>query len=255
MKTFRTILCTLLSCAALSACDRGAPVSPVAPPVDTTQTLRLLSYHSIGAHVSEPSGLAYHRKNDALMTVSDAQSELYIIGYDGALKRRIATTSADLEGIAVSLTCDTIYVVEERTRQVVLYREDGTRISAFTVDVATSANNGLEGITVGPNGNLFVLNEKLPGMIVECTPAGTEIRRIPLSLASDYSGIMYDASDNSLWIVSDESMSLMKTDLNGTLKKQWPLPFSKGEGISIVRDTLYIVNDADAKLYVFKKPN
>ena len=136
----------------------------------------------------------------------------------------------------------------------VAYRADGTKISSFIADIASLSNNGLEGITVGTNGNLYVLNEKLPGLLLEFTPGGTEVKRAPLTFATDYSGIFYDKSENCLWIISDESRSVTKTDLNGDLISQWSVPFQKGEGISIVRDTMYIVNDADATMYVFLKP-
>jgi uncharacterized protein YjiK len=188
------------------------------------------------------------------LVVSDSHPDVAELTLQGTLIRKITTTSTDLEGIGLSATGDTIYIAEERNRRIVLYTSTGTRLSSFSADVATLANNGLEGVSVRENGNLFVLNEKEPGMLLEVTPAGTELRRVPLSLALDYSDIMFDRSEPCLWIISDESRKVMRTDLNGTLQKQWNVPFSKGEGIVIVRDTMYIVNDADAKLYVFLKP-
>ena len=68
----------------------------------------------------------------------------------------------------------------------------------------------LEGITAGKSGNLFVLNEKSPGMILEYQMNGIEKRRMSLSFAADYSDIFFDESGDCFWIISDESMKISK---------------------------------------------
>ncbi len=254
MKWNATILCSFLLLAACAGCGRDEPGSDPTNPPTETETLQPIAQYSLAGTIAEPSGIVYHARNNSFLVVSDSHPELYEIGFDGRLIRTIPTAGADLEGISLSASCDTIYVVEEKNRQVVLYRADGTWLSSFTVDVATLANNALEGVTTGPGGNLFVLNEKAPGMLLEYTPGGKEVRRIPLSLAADYSDITFRKADNSLWIISDESRKIMQTDLYGRLLREWSLPFGKGEGIAIVRDTMYIVNDADARLYLFPAP-
>ncbi len=236
-----------------AGCNREEPsINTTAPP--DIPTLQPIAQYSIAPHVAEPSGIVYHHKNNSFLVVSDSHPEIFEIDFQGHLLRSITTGSTDLEGISLSSGNDTIYIVEERVKTVVAYRADGTKISSFIADIASLSNNGLEGITVGTNGNLYVLNEKLPGLLLEFTPGGTEVKRAPLTFATDYSGIFYDKSENCLWIISDESRSVTKTDLNGDLISQWSVPFQKGEGISIVRDTMYIVNDADATMYVFLKP-
>jgi uncharacterized protein YjiK len=235
-------------------CGRSAPESPVAviPPVSTS--LSLITSYELGAFASEPSAIVYSAKNNSFMIVSDSHPMIYETDLRGNLLHTVSVTSTDLEGISVSATNDTIYITEEKNRLVVSYNLQGKKLSAFSADVASVPNNALEGVTVGRNGHLFVLNEKLPGMLLEYTPSGTEIRRIALSFATDYSDLFYDAGEDCLWFISDESMKVVKTDMNAAPLAQWSVPFTKGEGISIVRDTVYIVNDADAKLYVFRKP-
>lgn len=235
-------------------CGRTAPANPVEvlPPAATS--LSLITSYGLGAFAAEPSAIVYSSKKNTFMVVSDSHPMVYEIDLHGNLLNSLPVTSTDLEGIALSLSNDTIYIAEEKNRLITSYAAAGTKLSSFSADVATIPNNALEGVTVGKNGNLFVLNEKLPGMLLEYTPAGTEIRRISLTFASDYSDLFYDAGEDCLWFISDESMKVVKTDMNASPLAQWSLPFTKGEGISIVRDTVYIVNDADATMYVFRKP-
>lgn len=251
---FRTLSAVLLSLAAFS-CSRNEPVTVVPDPVPGTASITPIASYSIGTHVAEPSGIVHHPGRNALLVVSDSHPEVVELSFTGTFLSAVSTVSADLEGVALSRTADSIYVVEERTRSVVTYSANGTKLSSFTADVSTLPNNGLEGITVGADGNLFVLNEKAPGMILEFTRQGTEVRRMTLTYALDYSGLFYDGTADCLWVVSDESKKVMKLSMTGALIKEWLLPFTKGEGITIVRDTMYIVNDADAKLYVFTAPH
>jgi uncharacterized protein YjiK len=234
-------------------CGREAPESAaIIPP--TTQSLSLIASHPLGAFAAEPSAIAYAPRSNSFFIVSDSHPMIYEIDLSGNLLRSISIGSSDLEGIAVSNSGDTIFVAEEKSRTIALYDLTGKKLSSFPVDVATVPNNALEGVTAGRGSRLFVLNEKLPGMMIECTPSGTELRRTPLSFAADYSDIYCDTSAGSLWFISDESMKVVKTTMDAVPVSQWSVPFTKGEGISIVRDTVYIVNDADARLYVFRKP-
>ncbi len=235
----------------LFSCGRNEPAAAVA-----SQPAQIvpIAQRALNSIISEPSGIVYNAKNNSFFVVSDSHPELYEIDFFGNLLRTITTTSTDLEGISLSRSGDTIIVAEERNRKIVFYALNGTKLSSFSANVATLDNNALEGVTVAGNGNFFVINEKLPGMLLEYAPNGTEIKRILLSFAGDYSDIFYDSTQNCLWIISDESKKIMKVSTSGALISEWGIPFTKGEGISIVRDTIYVVNDADAKLYLFNKP-
>jgi uncharacterized protein YjiK len=237
----------------VASCSRTQPETGN-PAVPGLSQLQPIASYSLAAHAAEPSGIVYNPKNNSLLVVSDSHPEVYEFDLHGNYLRSITTVSTDLEGISLSETGDSLYIAEERNRKIVTYLMNGAKLSSFSADVATLTNNALEGVTVGPGGHLLVLNEKAPGMLLEYLPDGTEVRRTALSFASDYSDLFYDAAAGNLWIISDESMSVTRTDLTGTPLARWSIPFSKGEGISIVRDTMYIVNDTDAKMYVFVKP-
>ncbi|MCO6446535.1 MAG: SdiA-regulated domain-containing protein, partial [Ignavibacterium album] len=71
----------------------------------------------------------------------------------------------------------------------------------------------------------------------------------------DISDIYYDEICNCIWIISDESKRILKLSTTGELLKQWEIPFTKGEGITIVNEKIYVVNDSNSKMYVFQKPN
>jgi len=130
---------------------------------------------------------------------------------------------------------------------------NGTKLSSFPVNVATVLKHGPEGVTVDKNNHVFVLNEKLPMMILEYNQ-GKEVWRKEISYTIDCSDIFYEASTDCFWIVSDESMRVIKLSRSGDLLGAWSVPFTKGEGLAIVQNRIYIVNDAENKMYVFDKP-
>ncbi|NUN69678.1 MAG: SdiA-regulated domain-containing protein [Bacteroidetes bacterium] len=237
----------------LAGCDRNPPETVVTPPV-TVPLLQPFASYSLQPHVAEPSGIVYNPRNNSMFVVSDSHSDIVEVDLTGRKLRAVATVSSDLEGVALTGSGDTLYVAEEQKRKISAYTPAGTSLYSFSADVATLANNGLEGVSVGPGGHLFVLNEKAPTMLLEYTAAGTEVRRVTLTATSDLSGIMYDSGRQCLWIVSDEAKAVLRTGLDGSLQKRWALPFVKAEGIAIVRDTMYIVNDADGKMYLFAAP-
>lgn len=240
----------LLAFAAVVGCTRPEPGSGVvAPP--TVEPLTEIAVYETG--VPEPSGLAYHWRNGTLLTVSDGNSTVYEMTLTGSVLRSMVIQSSDLEGIVLSANCDTMVVAEETNRLVTTYLSDGTKLSSFPVNVATNGGNALEGVALDGANHLFVLNEKAPRLLLEFS-GGTEIRRTELTYTTDCSDIVHDPSGDCFWMVSDESMAVVRLSRAGGMLGQWRIPFSKGEGIAIVEQKIYIVSDADGKLHVFQKP-
>ncbi len=203
--------------------------------------------------VKEPSGLVYNSKSNNLITVSDANSTVYEIDFSGRIINELKISADDLEGIALSKNCDTIYVAEEKKQQVTKFLWDGTKISSLKTNVSVDENHSLEGVTLDKKNNLFILNEKNPCVLLEYSGT-TEITRKVLSFSKDVSDICYDDKLDCFWIVSDESEAVYKVSKAGYVLNKYSIPFSKGEGITLVADKIYIVNDSDGKLYVFEKP-
>ncbi len=235
----------------LTGCARHNPqAAPTGP--DTTP-LRPVQVISLLPDIPEPSDIAWNRKNNSLLVVSDAKADIFEIGFDGVVRKTIPVSGADLEGVAASHSGDTLYVAEERKQLVKSFDTEGRQLNSFPVKVATTENNALEGVAVDSRGHLWVLNEKEPRLLLEFK--GTqELGRIEITHARDLSGICTDDSGDALWIISDESRKIIKISRSGALLAEWLLPFDKGEGIALVGNKMYVVNDQDAKLYVFEKP-
>jgi uncharacterized protein YjiK len=245
MKTFFLLLSfigILLSCR-----HQGpGPAVPGAPPPPD-----LIAVYPTS--IAEPSGLAFHHRHNTLLTVSDRNGTVYELDFTGHILRSFRLEGVDLEGIALSATCDTMYVVDEADESVSQYISDSVKLSSFTVPIATEANHSLEGVTVAGNNHLFVINEKAPRMLLEFD-GPREVFRKELDYTADLSDIFYDPAGDCLWIVSDESRKVVKLTRAGVRLAEYGIPFYKGEGIAVVNDRIFIINDADGKLYVFKKP-
>jgi len=232
------------------SCQRNQPSTSITDP--TIQILKQIASYPI--NVPEPSGLFYNSKTNSLFTVSDGNGTVYEINFNGSVLRSLMIPSSDLEGITYSANNDTMYVVEETNRLVSKYLADGRKLSSFSVNVATAHNNALEGITVDNSNHLFIINEKSPRMILEYA-GQKEISRKEIDYVSDLSDIFYERNTNSFWIVSDESQKVIWLSRDFNLIGQWSIPFTKGEGITIHNNIIYIVNDATNTLYEFERPN
>ena len=233
----------------LFGCERGNPND--GDKSSTVPELKQIAVYNTA--VPEPSGLAWNTKKNTLFTVSDANSTVYEIDFTGKILNSFIIPSSDLEGIAFTSNCDTFYVTEETNQKITKYLLNGTKLSSFSVNVATNPKNALEGVTVDENNHVFVLNEKSPCMLLEFVN-GKEIYRKEMNYSSDCSDIFYEYSTRAIWMVSDESKSVMKLSRSGELLARYSIPFVKGEGIVVINDKIYIFNDSDNKLYVFEKP-
>ncbi len=236
---------------ALFALGCSRPESGVEVAVPNATPLKLVAQYA--TDIPEPSGLTYNWKTNTLMTVSDQNSTMYELDFTGRVLKSMVVPSTDMEGIALSANCDTMYIAEETKELITMYLVNGTRLSSFAANVATEVKHGPEGVTVDKYNHVFVLNEKLPMMIIEYNQ-GKEVSRKEIAYTTDCSDIFYDSSTDSFWIVSDESQLVIKLARNGDLLGSWSVPFTKGEGLAIVQNRIYIVNDTDGKLYVFEKP-
>lgn len=233
-------------------CGRNDPETITDPPVVIDKIFPLSEYQLT---VPEPSGIAYNSVKNSFMVVSDGQPDIYEIGFTGITLNTINASGLDMEGITLSKNCDTIYVVEEKKKLVTAFNLNGNKLASFSANVATIDNNALEGITINKMSNqLFVINEKDPRMILGFN-GSTETWRKTIDYTLDISDIYYEDSTNCFWIISDESKKIIKISSTGDLLKEWEIPFTKGEGITIVNNKIYVVNDLDGKLYVFQRPN
>ncbi len=233
----------------VTGCDRQGVVTP---------TAELLELGSYGVAMPEPSGLSLAGDGVSLYAVSDATNHVYELGMNGAVLATLDYTGVDLEGVAFDASDNTLMVVEEGSREIVRLSTSGEELSRHAVDVpGTETNSGLEGIAIrDADHTVFVVNEKNPALLFRLNADFTVASEHNLGAGIDYSGICHDASTGLMWVVSDQAKVLFTWDPESGVGDVFDLPVNKPEGVAIGLDgRIYIVSDADDRLYVFEVAN
>ncbi len=242
--------------------------------------------------LKEPSGLALSHGGKSLWTISDDAKIIYKLGIDGVRNRSdyFKIDSKGLEGITLDSDGDHLYAVQESKNAIIKINVTSetesethrlSEMQGFSLvedDFEVDQNNkGLEGITLMPSGDLLVIKEGGPGLLVEVSADLAEIRSVVRldrdrgffdddtePEAIDFSGICYDNKRNLLWIVSDKAKRVYLFDRAiNQVTQSFALGYGqrgeyqeikKAEGITIDPDTdrLYIVSDEEARLYIYQ---
>lgn len=211
----------------------------------------------IGAYaisVPEPSGLVMTQDNKGFWTVSDETSTIYRLDNEGNVVQTIIVEGFDFEAITL-IDDTTLVILQERTREMVFLDTSGTELKRIKLDLEGELNSGPEGIAFNPkNRHFYILNEKKPSLFVELDEQLNIIRKDTLKFCKDVSGLYFDEKNQILWMLSDESQLVIKTDLNGKLLEKIEITIPQPEGITLSEDgrNLYIVSDNKETLYVFK---
>ena len=203
--------------------------------------------------VFEPSGLALSADEKAFWTVSDQTAEVYLFDGWGKVIKSFKLDVEDPECITIVYD-STLAVVLERSREVVIMDTSGNEIKRASINLNGELNNGLEGISYDPKEKkFFVLNEKKPRLLITLDQNLVEMKRDTLNFSKDVSGIFYDSELKVLWILSDESQRIYKTDLSGNPIEEIKIKVTQPEGITFnkARTKLYIISDRTENLYVF----
>jgi len=206
-------------------------------------------------NVLEPSGLAINDSGTVLYTVSDNTSKVYTMTIAGEIIKTFNYEGDDLEGVSI-YSGSKLLLAEERTKEIVVFDMGTGGYSKHRIDYKNNdVNSGMEGVAFDHSNNtVFVLNEKNPGKLLRLRNDFTVLAEYDLNFADDYSGIFYDADSNQLWILSDQNNTISKCSLSGKLIKSFTINAVQAEGIAIAGDLIYIVSDAEAKLYIYQKP-
>lgn len=205
--------------------------------------------------VLEPSGLAVNSAGNALYTVSDHTAQVYKLSTVGNVIQAFSYQGNDLEGVS-TFVGNKLLLAEERTKEIVEFdMTTGVYSKHMITYENNNGNSGLEGITYDKTSNtIFILNEKNPGKLLRLRTDFTVMAEYDLDFAMDYSGIFYESLTNTLWIVSDQNKTINQCTLTGELIKKYAISVTQAEGIAIANNKIYVVSDAEEKLYVFKKP-
>jgi uncharacterized protein YjiK len=208
--------------------------------------------------VPEPSGLAFGPGMNTLLTVSDNTNQVYEIDLQGNVLRVIDYTGRDLEGVTYNPDKNLIAVVDERDREVALIDYETEQVpGVYKINISVGSDNaGLEGISYNGNNKLYyIVNETNPDLMILWTPESGIINQQKLNFAEDYSGIFVDADHSLLWFVSDQSQKIYKCDYSSKVLMTFDLDQSKYEGLVIDNDLVYVINDATARLTIYRIKN
>jgi uncharacterized protein YjiK len=208
--------------------------------------LHLQDRHKID--VDEPSDLAINPADGKLYTVSDRHSKVYRLSHDGDVKDEIDVEGTDIEAIAFDAD-GRLYIGDESTGKIWRLDDDGNRKES--IEVVDDNNSGIEGLAFDDDGHLWVAKEKDPARIYELDTDGGQLDKEKIDFAKDLSALTFDPVDGKLYALSDQERTLFRLDKDLGVDKAWKLPIDHPEGIAIDGDTLYVVSDAEERLYVF----
>ena len=240
------VLLALLS--TISCSDNGDDIGGGAK-----DDLELISTFDVA--IAEPSGLAINSTGTALYTVSDNTAKVYKLSTKGEVIKTFGYTGDDLEGVTTFKGVK-LLLAEERTKELVEFdMGSGTFLKHKILYDNKDSNSGIEGVAYAENLNaIFILNEKNPGKLIRLRSDFTVLAEYDLNFAKDYSGVFYDNSSKDLWIVSDQSKTINKCTIKGDVIKSYSINITQAEGIAISNNKIYVISDAEAKLYIYKLP-
>ena len=215
--------------------------------------LNLVSqYH---ASVTGISDLSAYKTGNEFLTVSDTLARVYVISMTGDLIRMLNYSGNDLEGVTYVPLNSSIYILEEKRKEVVRLDTNGNETLRFPVKVENIfEKHGPEGITYNPyNDHLYIVTEKLPALLIEMDLTGQVYAEHELTFALDYSAVYFDPLDGSLWILSDESGIVARCDLSGNPIIRYKTGIQKGEGLFVDSGSseIYIASELNDMLFVF----
>ena len=203
---------------------------------------------------TEPSGLAFSEALQKMWVVSGGDQHVYMLDTSGNLEKKLNYEGTDLEGIAFDVTDSTLWIIDEATKEIVHLDLDGNVLLRKTESYSSTPNKGPEGITIGKDHIIYIINERNPSVLFELDSTYTIVQSYPLNFALDYSDVSYNSTTDTFWILSDESNALFCWSKQQGVIDKYFLPNSKNEGIAFdrTRNIFYIVNDATAKLYFYR---
>jgi uncharacterized protein YjiK len=215
--------------------------------------LQLIS--EINLPFTQPSGLAFSEVLQKMWVVSGGNQHIYMLDTIGRVEKKLKYKGVDLEGIAFDKFDSTLWVIDEFTKEISHLDLDGNVLYKKQLLYHTKKRNkGPEGITIGKNHEIYIVNERKPSALFELDSTYSIARTYPLDFALDYSDVSYEPFTDSFFILSDESNAFFSWNKQHGVINKYLLPNSKNEGIAFdrTRNLYYIVNDATGKLYFYR---
>ncbi len=250
MKILISIISAILYLSSFTACNKSSN-NPLKLKNTTDSRLKLIGKYEL--NIPEPSGLEIDFNSDFLWTVSDENSYLYKISTHGQKIDSIKIDGRDLEGVA-KFNSNQLCLITERDRGLVVLDSTMKLNKRVLLDLPGELNSGPEGVSYNSlTKKIYVINEKNPKLLLELDENQSITKRYSLNYAKDFSGLYFDETNKYLWIVSDESQTLIKSDTTGKVIDSYKVDIPQVEGIAIdnEKNLIYIVSDNTECLYVF----
>ncbi|MEA3445122.1 MAG: SdiA-regulated domain-containing protein [Bacteroidota bacterium] len=220
---------------------------------ETFPELKLIQTIDIG--ISEPSGICVAKEGRSLYVVSDDENRIVEISTDGEFVRQIIIGKADYEGITFDSNTGTIWLADEQNRLLLNIDTLGYFMMNVQVPGSNQENSGIEGLSYNHDKKEFYLIiEKDPGKLIIVDSLFNIKNTYELDFAKDYSGCFYDSGDNALWIVSEQSMLLVKCNLEGIPTQRYTFSEKGIEGIAISGNKIFMVSDGLNRLFIYDTP-
>jgi uncharacterized protein YjiK len=221
-------------------------------PAEETNSFHISLVQRISLTVPEPSGLALSADSSFLWTVSDGDSRVYALNFDGSVIRSfpVGEASLDLEGVCSDPDGMHLWLVNEASRELIHCDLNGNILQKKRI-IEGNDNSGLEGIARNPADSiLYLLKEKNPGQLLICDKELNLQRTITLDFADDYSGLAWSEKFQALWIISDKSKSLTLFAPDSGILGTVNFFLDKAEGIAIDErnQKLWLISDSRAEL-------
>lgn len=205
------------------------------------------------------SGLTWDTSTNSLLAVTNRPARIIQLDKRGNVIKLFPLPNIN-DPESISLGWENNYLIaEERLRKITpitLSLTDGRyqrQSPTLELDVGDKKNNGLEGVAFSKaSGTLFVANEKNPAVIFKIE--GFNLPHHPLKIkkiyssSNDISGLTWSDSRQRLYVLSDETKSLVEMDSTGKVFRESDLSdfaqtIAQPEGVAIEGNTLYVVSE------------
>lgn len=200
--------------------------------------------------IEEPSDLVF--ADGELYGISDRHGWIYRIDVtgsnDGDTDKVLDVDRHDLEALAWD--GEHFLVGDESSGKVWRVSGNGDTRDPVELPDLTDGNSGIEGLTFDADGVLLVGKEKDPAQIFVVD--GEDVSEHDVDFADDVSALSWNAWDAKLYALSDEEHALYRLNKDFEKTKAWRLPIEHPEGLAFDGDTVYVVSDSEARLYVFE---
>ena len=217
-------------------------------PVDS----RLKLLDSIELKIKEPSGITLNYEKTKLWIVGDNDTLVYLTDLKGKIIDSFPVEYKDLEGITI-IKDSLIGIIDEVTREIILYTIDGKFVKLIQTGLTGDPKHGLEGITFIPDENILIAaNQKNPELFLKVDLNGNIISVEPVNFGDDIADLYYDNQNKVLWILSKESNTIFKCNLNLDIITKYLIPNKDFEGIVVNNNMMYLVSDMENKLYKYE---